>query len=116
MLLFLLEKFLEYKYQNYTVAYKSGSIRKICILRKFIKINNSIFCIIQNLEKNKNFIEGTEENISVISLLDRFFLICKLIDGLSIIRIEQILSKCVLLVNNEDFFVSIFIDNDAIAD
>ena len=44
-----LEKYLEYKYQNYTVAYKLDFARKICIIRKFIKIDGSLFCIIQNL-------------------------------------------------------------------
>jgi hypothetical protein len=111
-----LEKYLEYKYQNYTIAYKSDFARKICIIRKFIKIDGSLFCIIQNLEKSSNFIEDSEENVSVVSLLDRFFLLCKIVDGLSIIRIEQIISKCVLLVCNDEFFVSIFNENDAIAD
>jgi hypothetical protein len=88
----------------------------MCIIRKFIKIDGSLFCIIQNLEKSNNFIEDAEENLSVVSLLDRFFLICKIVDGLSIIRIEQIISKCVLLVCNAEYIVSIFNDNDAISD
>ncbi len=44
-----------------------GGVRKIGILRKFFKIENSIYCFVQDLGKKYNFIEDIEENIPVIS-------------------------------------------------
>ena len=46
----------------------------------------------------------------------RFFLICKRCGNFEFIKIEDIVSKCVLLQQNEDFFVSIFNENDEIID
>ena len=52
----------------------------------------------------------------VIENLDRFFLICKRSVNFDFIKIEDIVSKCVLLQQNEDYFVSIFNENDEIID
>jgi hypothetical protein len=68
------------------------------------------------LEKYKNIIELKEETQFVIDNLDRFFLICKRSENFDLIKIENIVSKCVLLQHNEDYFVSIFNENDEIID
>ena len=68
------------------------------------------------LEKYKNLIELNEETQFVIENLDRFFLICKRSVNFDFIKIEDIVSKCVLLQQNEDYFVSIFNENDEIID
>ncbi len=109
-------KYLKYKYQNYTVAYQSEKKRKVGIIQNFLKIKNSIYCIISKLEKYKNFIELNEETQFVIESLDRFFIICKRSVDFDFIKIEDIFSKCVLLEQNEDYFVSIFNENDEILD
>ena len=109
-------KYLNYKYQNYTVAYQSEQKRKVGIIQNFFKIKNSIYCIILKLEKYKNFIELNEETQFIINNLDRFFLICKRCENFDFIKIEDIISKCVLLQQNEDYFVSIFNENDEIID
>jgi hypothetical protein len=109
-------KYLKYKYQNYTVAYQSEQKRKVGIIQNFFKIKNSIYCIISKLEKYKNIIELNEETQFVIDNLDRFFLICKRSENFDLIKIENIVSKCVLLQHNEDYFVSIFNENDEIID
>jgi len=67
------DKYLKYKYQNYTIAYQSEQKRKIGIIQNFYKIQNSIYCVIQKLEKYKNIIDFTEETSIVIDYLDRFF-------------------------------------------
>ena len=75
-----------------------GGVRKIGILRKFFKIENSIYCFVQDLGKKYNFIEDIEENIPVISYLDKFFLICNICNNFTVISITQIITKCVLLI------------------
>ena len=79
---------MQYKYQNYTVAYKSSYL-KIGIIRK-------IYCI----ESFKHVIES----------LDRFFLICRLTNEFELVKLEKIISKCVLLINQNDYFISICYD------
>jgi hypothetical protein len=98
------------------VTYTTAGQRKIGILRKFFNIENSIFCIVQNLTKRSNLIEETEDTKPLIAYLDRFFLICKFTDSLTLIRIEQIQLKCVLLIKNDEVFVSIFNESDTIMD
>jgi hypothetical protein len=110
------DKYLKYKYQNYTIAYQSEQKRKIGIIQNFYKIQNSIYCVIQKLEKYKNIIDLTEETSIVIDYLDRFFLICKKSEQLDLIKIEDVISKCVLLHNNDEYFISIFNENDEIID
>ena len=82
----------------------------------FFKIQNSIYCVILKLEKYKNIIELKEETKSVIDNLDRFFLICKSCENFDFVKIEDIISKCVLLQHNEEYFVSIFNETDEILD
>ena len=89
---------------------------KVGIIQNFFKIKNSIYCIISKLEKYKNFIELNEETQFVINNLDRFFSICKRCENFEFIKIEDIVSKWVLLQQNEDYFVSIFNENDEIID
>jgi len=98
------------------VAYQSEQKRKVGIIQNFFKIKNSIYCIISKLEKYKNLIELNEETQFVIENLDRFFLICKRSVNFDFLKIEDIVSKCVLLQQNEDYFVSIFNENDEIID
>jgi hypothetical protein len=82
----------------------------------FFKIQNSIYCVILKLEKYKNIIELKEETKSVIDNLDRFFLICKRCENFDFVKIEDIISKFVLLQHNEEYFVSIFNETDEILD
>ena len=98
------------------MAYQSEQKRKVGIIQNFFKIKNSIYCIISKLEKYKNLIELNEETQFVIENLDRFFLICKRSVNFDFLKIEDIVSKCVLLQQNEDYFVSIFNENDEIID
>jgi len=76
----------------------------------------SHFCIVQELIKDKNFIDQTEEHTSLINYLDRFFQICKLTENIELIKIENIQSQCVLLVCENEYFVSVFNEKDAIMD
>jgi hypothetical protein len=107
-------KYLKYKYQNYTVAYQSEQKRKVGIIQNFFKIKNSIYCVIAELEKYKNIIELNENTKYVIDNLDRFFIICKKSVIFDFIKIEDIVSKCVLLQHNDEYFVSIFMITDNI--
>ena len=65
---------------------------------------------------DKNIIELNENTKSVIDNLDRFFIICKRSVNFDFIKIEDIVSKCVLLQHNDEYFVSIFNETDEIID
>jgi len=68
------------------------------------------------LEKYKNIIELKEDTKSIIDTLDRFFLICKMSVNFDLIKIEDIISKCVILQHNDEYFISIFNETDEIID
>jgi hypothetical protein len=95
---------------------QSEQKRKVGIIQNFFKIQNSIYCVISKLEKYKNIIELKENTKSVIDNLERFFIICKRSVNFDLIKIEDIVSKCVLLQHNEEYFVSIFNETDEIID
>ena len=57
----------------------------------------------QKLIKKKTF--SSEEEIE--KRLSLFFLIGILIDDYDIVSLENILKKCVLIENNDEFFISI---------
>ena len=90
--------------------------RKVGIIQNFFKIKNSIYCVIAELEKDKNIIELNENTKSVIENLDRFFITCKRCVNFDFMKIEDIVSKCVLLQHNDEYFVSIFNETDEIID
>ncbi len=71
--------------------------------------------VIAELVKYKNIIELNEDTKSIIDTLDRFFLICKISD-FDFIKIEDLISKCVLLQHNDEYFISIFNETDEIID
>jgi hypothetical protein len=58
---------------------------------------------VQKLIKKKTF--SSEEEIE--KRLSLFFLIGILIDDYDIVSLENILKKCVLIENNDEFFISI---------
>jgi hypothetical protein len=66
--------------------------------------------LLQLFRKKRNFIEEIPENESIIQTLDRFFLICNLTNNLLLIKIENIIGKCVSLENGEEYFVCICIE------
>ena len=57
----------------------------------------------QKLTKKKTF--SSEEEIE--KRLSLFFLIGILIDDYDIVSLENILKKCVIIENNDEFFISI---------
>jgi len=69
----------------------------------FFKYNNKLYAIVQKLTKKKTF--SSEEEIE--KRLSLFFLIGILIDDYDIVSLENILKKCVLIENNDEFFISI---------
>ena len=71
---------------------------------------NNIYCIVQLFEKKNCFIEEIDANQSINDTLDRFFLISQLTNNLILIKIEDIKSKCVYLKNEEEYFLSICIE------
>jgi len=77
--------YINYKYQNYTIAFTHGYTLAYDIIKAFYSLNNSIYCTVQLFEKKDNFIKDITENKSIIDALDRFFLICSLKTELIII-------------------------------
>ena len=103
------EKYSKFKYQNYTVAFKYNDKREVGIIKNFYNIGGSTYCVLQQLTKKRNFIDD-EGNQSIIETLDRFFLICNMTNNLIIVKVENIISKCVYLNNSEEYFISFCID------
>ena len=106
------ENYTKFKYQNYTVAFKYNDKREVGIIKNFYNIGGSTYCVLQQLTKKRNFIDA-EGNQSIIETLDRFFLICNMTNNLIIVRVENIITKCVYLNNCEEYFI-IFCINDPI--
>ena len=93
------------RFQNYAIAYKTNNSTNIFfgLIKTYFKISDRIFCIVQKLCKDKSI--SKDENFE--SKIDDFFAICSLRNELDMINIENILNKCVLLKNNEEYFISI---------
>ena len=80
------------------------------MIKNFYRVDHSVFCVMQLLKKKTNFIEDIPENESIIQTLDRFFLISVLTNNLILINIENIQGKCISLKNEEEYFLSICIE------
>ena len=55
------------------------------------------------LKRSLDFIPSTQANESIINHLDRFFLLCSLTASFKLVKIENILTNCVLLQNNNEY-------------
>ena len=90
--------------QNYSISYISTASKlNFGLIVDFFKYNNKLYAIVQKLTKKKTF--SSEEEIE--KRLSLFFLIGILIDDYDIVSLENILKKCVLIENNDEFFISI---------
>ena len=93
----------KYKCQNFTVSYwKASKNLNSGFIVKLYKINNYFYAVIQKLKKSKSFID----NSTLEERLNDFFLICELENDFKIILLE-IIKKCVLIVNNNEYFFSV---------
>ena len=99
-----------YKCQDYTICYDEKTKRQPAIIQNFIQIANKYFCVVRDLEKSSNLVESVPENAVLIEMLDKFFLICKKTDNYKILPVEKITEKCVLVENNNEFFISVYFD------
>ena len=94
----------KYKCQNFSVSYSSVNHNlKFGFIVHLYKINNFFYAAIQKLKKSKSF----TENISLEERLNEFFLICELENDFELISFNQIINKCVLIENKNEYFVSV---------
>ena len=90
--------------QNFSISYISTASKlNFGLIVDFFKYNNKLYAIVQKLTKKKTF--SSEEEIE--KRLSLFFLIGILIDDYDIVSLENILKKCVIIENNDEFFISI---------
>jgi hypothetical protein len=90
--------------QNFSINYISTASKlNFGLIVDFFKYNNKLYAIVQKLTKKKTF--SSEEEIE--KRLSLFFLIGILIDDYDIVSLENILKKCVIIENNDEFFISI---------
>jgi hypothetical protein len=61
------------------------------------------YAAIQKLKKSKSF----TENVSLEERLNEFFLICELENDFELISFNQIINKCVLIENKNEYSVSV---------
>ena len=78
----------------------------IVLLALFVKYITEIIFIWQKFEKTINFVE----DINKETILNDYFLICKLSKEFDLVRLENITSKCILLANKDEYFISICYD------
>ena len=98
------ENNLEKKTQNFAIAYNNKQNQlTFGLIKNIYNIKNSIYIISQKLVKSKYF----SSNHVIEYYLNKYFMICSLSDNLEIIKLENILNKCVLIVNANEYFISI---------
>jgi hypothetical protein len=79
-------------------------LRIFGLIRKIYKNNENIFFLIQQIIKSKNF---SQVSLEIEEKLDEFFIISSLSQTFSLINIHDVHEKCILLNNNEEYFISI---------
>ena len=94
---------MNFRTQNYTIRYLNSSSYKYGIVKRFYYINNEIYALVQILIKAKNFVSDQ----SIEKELNKYFLICLLSEEYEIIHFKKIDTKCVLLKNQNEYFVSV---------
>ena len=99
-----------YKCQDYTICYEENGRRKIGIIQNFWKIADKYYCILEVLLKCAEVVDNGPENPNLISILDRFFLICQKSKSYELIPVENIREKCVLIDNENECFISVYSD------
>ena len=84
------QKTLEKKTQNFTVSFKIAQQKNIGLIRKIYLLDHSVYFVIQNFTKFASF---SKDNI-LENYLNEFFLISKLTNTFELIKIENIIEKC----------------------
>ena len=95
----------KFKCQNFTVSYSSLACNlNFGFIINFYKIDNYFYALIQKLKKYKNF----TDNSTLEERLNDFFMICELDTEFEIILLDQIINKCVLIENKNEYFISVY--------
>jgi hypothetical protein len=98
------ERSMQKKTQNYTICFSENNLRVFGLIRKIYKINENIFFLIQHFLKSKNF---SQVSVEIEEKLNEFFIISCLSQTYSLINIQDVHEKCILLNNNDEYFISI---------
>ena len=77
-------------------------MRVFGLIRKIYKIDENIFFLIQQFKKSKNF---SQVSLEIEEKLNEFFIISSLSQTYSLINIQDVHEKCILLNNNEEYFI-----------
>ena len=68
------------------------------MIKQIYKIDNQFYCVVQIFQKSKTF----TDNLLIESELNKFFLICQLLNEYTLINFENIICKCVMLKNTNE--------------
>jgi len=91
------------KNQNFTIRYLKDSKYKYGIIHRYYQINDQIYTLVQNFKQSKHFVTDS----LIENELNNYFLICKLTSDYEIIDSKNIDNKCVILKNEDEYFISV---------
>jgi hypothetical protein len=91
------------KNQNFTIRYLKDSKYKYGIIHRYYQINDQIYTFVQNFKQSKHFVTDS----LIENELNNYFLICKLTSDYEIIDSKNIDNKCVILKNEDEYFISV---------
>ena len=99
------------KTQDYTIQFRnqSGEL-SFGIIKRFFYHGPNIFAIVHVFEKSINFMENFFKRKEYSYKFNEFYSIANLKKSCDVINIKQIISKCILLKDDNIFFISLCVD------
>jgi hypothetical protein len=93
---------------NHALCYEDNLRNiKFAFIKRFVKIGNETYSIIRKVQKKRAISSQRIQDLELNEIIDKFFLIGNLSSEFEIIKINQIVNKSCILVNddcNEIFF------------
>ena len=78
------------------------------LIRKIYRHENHFLCLVENFIKSSSF----SQDIELERNLNEFFEISTLTNKFSLIKVEEIVKKCIFLKNNNEYFISVCHDEE----
>lgn len=89
--------------QNYSILFKKNNLKQFGTINKIYQINQNYYCIVNEFIKKKNISSDAE----IDKLATDFFLIASPTNRISIINMDDIIYKAVILLNDDEVFFSL---------
>jgi hypothetical protein len=78
------------------------------LIRKIYRHDNHFLCPVENFIKSSSF----SQDIELERSLNEFFEISTLTNKFSLIKVDEIVKKCIFLKNNNEYFISVCHDEE----